>query len=99
MADNTRGIELRRVEESLRQSTKDAFQRIETIERVLSRMEDMMLQLSRQQSEVMQKLQDGSPSGNTNTNPPTYQAPTRFSKVEFLRFSGDEVKGWICRCE
>nr|XP_010910151.1 uncharacterized protein LOC105036109 [Elaeis guineensis] len=63
MADNTRGIELRRVEESLRQSTKDTFQRIETIEGALSRMEDMMLQLSRQQSKVMQKLQDGSPSG------------------------------------
>lgn len=28
-----------------------------------------------------------------------YQFPTRFSKVEFPRFNGDDVNGWFYRCE
>ncbi|GJT08669.1 hypothetical protein Tco_0843131, partial [Tanacetum coccineum] len=56
----------------------------------LRSVENSLAQVTRALQELNQEMQ-GRPQNQNQF--------TRMTKVEFLKFSGDDVKGWIFRCE
>nr|CAD1842592.1 unnamed protein product [Ananas comosus var. bracteatus] len=102
----TRAQEQKKMEEMLRQLIRDAVTRQEqSIQEIRDRQDKDM-------SEVRQmfiRLQ-ASLSGGANHDPPLTSRPggnnpiksqflSRFTKVEFPRFDGMNLKGWVYRCE
>lgn len=88
MADATRSqIVLREIEERLAGNE----QKFEEMQGNLTTIQQSVANISQQLVEIMHL--------NNGQQKEGYQAPTRFTKMEFPRFTKDDVLGWISKCE
>ena len=96
MAENTRSHDLRRMEESIKE-----------ILNKLNVHETNITAIGLQQGQIMAQLHPGEPNGGSSNNglqesqdinggaPNRSYFATRKTKVDFPRFGGEDLKGWL----
>ena len=102
MAENTRSQDFRRLEDTLKESLKD-------IKEILAKIHvqnSSILALTLQQNQIMSQLQhdQGNQTQNEGGQPVGAAVrcryfSTRQSKVDFPHFNGDDLNGWLYRCQ
>ncbi|KAJ0450652.1 hypothetical protein HanHA300_Chr15g0558641 [Helianthus annuus] len=88
---------------------KEHGKAISNLQETLATMLKQQEQLMKQQEEILRALKEHSSGGSFSGGSPdkglfsddsrTGTRPMRVGKVEFPRFSGEDVDGWIYRCE
>ena len=99
MADSTRSKEFRRLEESVKESLREILAKIQVQDSSISA-------LNMKQNQIMAQLQTdqgnqtdySGTSGGTTANRSQYFS-TRQSKVDFPHFNGDDLNGWLYKCQ
>ena len=105
ISDNTRGNEQRRIEElcpnmqnawiEFQQSIKNQFEeQQEKQDRINANLNELITGLSRQVLQIATTTESG--GSNFNNGNLSF---SRLSKVDFPRFDGVDVQGWVYRCE
>ena len=96
MAEGTRGQENRKFKETVRNLLKE--QR-EQLERELEAIKSLVLEVCSQRSQGQQGSPHISENDNQRSRRGSYQAPTRFSSIEFPKFGGLDFKSWLYKCD
>ena len=100
MADNTRSHDLRRLEESLKESWKESLKEIMT---KMQSQDESISALNLQQNHLMARFQQeqNGPilNGHGQGAVRNQYFSTRQTKVDFPRFNGEDLNGWIYRCQ
>ena len=96
MANNTHSQDFRRFEETMKESMKQLFEKIQA-------QDETIAALNLKQNQVMAQMQQEQQGGYVQGNGPGgYRGgyfSTRQSKVDFPKFNGDDFSGWVYRCQ
>ncbi|XP_071924436.1 uncharacterized protein [Coffea arabica] len=92
MAEGTRSQDNRRFEKSVKAMMKEQK---EQFEQEMAALQNLVLELHSQRGQSARN----SPSENEVSQGRSYQAPTRFSRLEFPRFHGEDLQGWLFKIE
>ena len=96
MAEGSRGQENQKFEETVRNLLKE--QR-EQFERELEAIRNLVVEVCNQWSQGQQESPRISGNDHQGSRGGSYQAPTRFSRIEFPKFGGDDFKSWLYKCD
>ncbi|KAG8387730.1 hypothetical protein BUALT_Bualt02G0051800 [Buddleja alternifolia] len=110
MAEGTRSADVRREMDGLRDQLRVNSERTERTEKSIEDIKNMMATLAaaiqgnngaETQGRGFNADNGGESHGQRGQGSwhTTYQAPTRFSQVEFPKFRGEDLRGWVYRCE
>jgi len=95
VSDNTRSNENRRWEELYQQMQRSMEEFKEEQGRVNDQIRELITGLSRQVLQIANNAVTMGEISSGNSNHPL----SRLSRIDFLRFDGEDVQGWVYRCE
>ena len=101
MAEGTRSQDIPKFEESFRNTMKEhqeqVNQELESLQSMVMELGHQLVQKSPQESRLPSASNDGTLGSSRNSQ--NYFALSRFTKVEFPRFNGEDYRSWLVRCE
>lgn len=96
MAEGTRGQENRKFEENIRNLLKEQREQFEW---ELEAIRNLVVEVCSLKNQGPQESPHISESNHQGSRRGSYQAPTRFSRIEFPKFGGDDFKSWLYKCD
>ena len=91
MVENTRSQDYKRLEEAMKASFKEVFDKLQA-------QDNNIAALNMKQNQLMAQVQQEVQPGNNGQVRGGYFS-TRQTKVDFSRFNGKDLHGWMYRCE
>lgn len=96
MAEGTRSQDSRRTEESLRNLLKEQK---DQFDKEIAALKNLILEVNTQRIQSNQSSFNSDNQEFQSQSGNGYQASTRLSRVEFPKFSEEDFKGWLYKCE